>query len=257
MRRTALWILAGSATILMTVLAFYPASHLSSRLEAASNGRLTLLNAEGSIWRGAATLAAISPSKGPATPLLPGQISWKLSPLALLGRVQLTLENRDVLSQPVTLRGTWSAWQLTAGTMTLPADSLAALGAPLNTLGLRGQIRLSWPELQIARSASGADINGLMRLELNDMVSRLYPGKLLGSYQMRADLRGQQAALVLETTQGPLRLLGTGQIENGHFRFNGTAESDEGHAGELTNLLMLLGQPKNLEGRTVIGLEFK
>lgn len=258
MRRAAFWILAGIMTILVTVLAFLPASYLSARVETASNGRLTFLNTEGTLWRGSATLAALSHTKAAPAPLVPGKISWKLSPLALIGRVQLTLENPDVFIKPVHINGSWSEWQLTAAAMNLPADSLTGLGAPLNTLGLRGKIRLSWPSLKITRSTTGLEVDGITQLEMNDMESRLYPGKPLGSYQMHANSRGQQTLLSLETIKGPLRLHGAGEIVNGHFRFSGTAEADEGHAGELTNLLMLLGQPKNnTEGRTVIGLEFK
>jgi general secretion pathway protein N len=80
----------------------------------------------------------------PVTPLLPGRFSWKMSPLALVGMVDLQLENSEALAQPVTFKGSWSQWQLSPSALLLPAEGLSGLGAPLNTLAPSGTMRLSW-----------------------------------------------------------------------------------------------------------------
>lgn len=257
MRRIVIWLVAGILTVCCTLLAFYPASRLARPLENASNGRLTLLDAEGTIWRGSAALGAAPRANEPLASLLPGRFRWKLSPLALIGRLDLQLENPAVLAQPVMLTGGWREWQFSAGAMNLPADGLAALGAPFNTMGLRGQLHLSWQPLQLTRSGNQLGVNGLMQLEMDNLASRLYPRKSLGSYKMMIDMNKQDAKLVLETSRGPLLLSGAGHVENGHFQFSGKAESEVGHEVELANLLTLLGQPRHEEGRTVIGLEFR
>ena len=255
MRRVVIWLLAGILTIGGTVLAFFPAAKLAQPLEAVTQGRLTLLDAAGTIWRGSAILAAAPRANEAAAALFPGRFSWKLSPLVLLGRVNLQLENPVVLAQPVALKGGLSEWRLDAGVLALPVDGLTALGAPFNTLDLRGKMRLSWQPLQLVRQGGAGGVNGLMQLEMDGMASRLYPLKSLGSYRMNADWRGQEALLTLETVQGPLLLSGEGRINNGHFRFSGKAEAEAGQDEALANLLNLLGRRRNVNGKTVIGLE--
>ncbi len=256
-RRIAIWLLAGILTIGGTVLMFYPAARLAQPLETASMGRLTLLDATGTIWSGSAMLGAAPRANEPAAALFPGRFAWKLSPLLLFGRVDMQLENPAVLAQPATLKGGWRDWQLGANVLSLPANGLAALGAPFNTLELRGQMRLSWQPLQLARDGSRVGVNGLMQLEMDDMASRLYPLKTLGTYRMTFDWRGQEAQLALTTARGPLLLSGEGRIENGRFRFSGKAEAEAGQEEALANLLNLLGRRQSDNGKTVIGLEFK
>ncbi|MEA5097978.1 MAG: type II secretion system protein N [Burkholderiaceae bacterium] len=255
-RRIATWLLAGILTVGCTVLAFFPAARLAQPLETATHGRLTLLDATGTIWSGSAVLGAATRANEPATALLPGRFAWKLSPLVLFGRVDLQLENPAVLMQPATLTGGWREWQLAAGTLVLPVNGLAALGAPFNTLALSGKMRLSWQPLQLARDGNRIGVNGLMRMELDDITSRLYPMKTLGAYWMTFDWRGQEAELALATARGPLLLSGAGRIENGRLRFSGKAEAEAGQEEALANLLNLLGRRRNENGKTVIGLEF-
>ncbi|MBS1186977.1 MAG: type secretion system protein [Burkholderiaceae bacterium] len=256
MRRIVLWSLAGVLTVCTTVLAWYPAARLAQPLETATQGRLTLLDATGTIWQGSAVLGAAPRENEPAAALLPGRFSWTLSPLVLFGRIDIRLENPAVLTQPLTVKGGFSEWQLGAGALALPADGLAGLGAPFNTLDLRGRMRLSWQPLQLARQGRVFGVNGLMQLEMDDMASRLYPLKTLGAYRMTADWQGQQAQLALETARGPLLLNGEGRIENGRLRFSGRAEAQPGQEDALANLLNLLGRRRNQNGKTVIGLEF-
>lgn len=260
MRRPIVWLLAACVSIAFTILLFFPATWLSSILEKQTAGRLSLGDAQGSIWHGSAVIAAAASTKDPVTPLLSGRFSWHLSPLLLLGRVNLQLENNAALLQPITLTGNWQQWQLSAGSMRLPAERLVGLGAPLNTIVPSGLMQLSWGPLALVRRNRTIDMRGWLKLEMHDMASRLSSIKPLGDYQLRLDWQGQQAQVALQTTRGPLLLSGTGVLQNGHLQFQGKAEAEkvtgQSHPA-LENLLNLLGQRRNEDGRTVIALEFK
>jgi general secretion pathway protein N len=100
------------ADVALTLAVFFPAAWLGSMVEQRTGGRLTLGDAQGTLWRGSAFIGGAAGNNSPVTPLLPGRFSWKISPLALVGMVDLQLENPEALAQPVTFRGSWSHWQL-------------------------------------------------------------------------------------------------------------------------------------------------
>jgi general secretion pathway protein N len=233
--RLVIWLLAGIASIVVTVLAFLPATWMSSILETQTAGRLTLGDAQGTLWRGSAFVGGAPSGRDPVTPLLPGRFAWRLSPMVLLGQVDAELENAAALSQPITVRGTWHQW------MVQPS----------------GQMRLSWNPLQLARQGNKVEMTGTMNLELNDIASRLSPIKPLGAYNLAFDWRGQQAQLALKTVKGPMMLSGSGVLANGRLQFSGKAEAEAGQEERLANLLNLLGQRRRVGGKDVIALEFK
>ena len=257
MMRAVLWLSAVAATVALTVLAFLPATWLGEIVESRTQGRLTLGDAQGTLWRGSAFVGGAAASSGAVTPLLPGRFSWRLSPMVLLGQVDLLLENPDALSQPVTVSGSWSAWQVSPATVNVPADRLAGLGAPLNTLAPSGAMQLSWSTLGLARAGNAVDVQGRTLLAMNDMGSRMAPVKPLGSYELTMDWSGQQAQLSLRTVRGALLLSGTGALDKGRFQFSGQAQAANGYEETLGNLLNLLGQRRMVGGKNIIALEFK
>ncbi len=169
----------------------------------------------------------------------------------------MTLQNPDALSQPVNLTGSWSEWQVSPAALLVPAERLAGLGSPLNTLAPSGTMKLSWSTLALARAANTVAVNGRTLLSLEDMGSRMAPIKPLGSYEMTMDWRDQQAQLSLRTVRGALLLSGTGALEQGRFRFSGQAQAAEGYEDTLGNLLNLLGQRRMVGGKKITALEFK
>lgn len=257
MKHPLRWLLAGTLSIALTVLAFFPASWLAALLEKQTAGRLTLGDTQGTLWRGSAFLGAAASGSDAVTPLLPGRFSWRVSPLVLLGQLEAELENPAALSQPVTVSGSWSQWQVSPAALDLPAERLVSLGAPLNTIQPSGRMRLSWSQLQILRQGRQIDLAGSMSLELDDIASRLSSIKPLGAYLLSMDWRGQQMALVLKTVTGPMLLSGTGSLQNGRFQFSGKAEAAAGQEEKLATLLNLLGQRRREGDKTVIALEFK
>jgi general secretion pathway protein N len=257
MRRGLGWLLVVVLAIALTVFAFLPASWLGSIVERQTGGRLTLGDAQGTLWNGSAFVGGAPGEGGAVTPLLPGRFSWRLSPLVLLGRVDMQLENPQALAQPVGITGSWSQWQVSAGQLLLPAEGLAGLGAPLNTLVPSGVLRLSWNRLDLERQPNSVTVTGRTTLSMNDMGSRMAPIKPLGSYEMMMDWRGQQADLVLRTVRGALLLSGNGTLQNGRLRFSGQASAADGYEETLGNMLNLLGQRRMVNGKNIIALEFR
>lgn len=259
MKRAVLWFAAIAATVALTVLAFLPATWLGAIVETRTGGRLTLGDAQGTLWRGSAFVGGAAGQGGAVTPLLPGRFAWRLSPMVLLGHVDLVLENAEALTRPVEVSGSWSEWQVSPAQLLLPAERLAGLGAPLNTLAPSGEVKLAWTALQLARTegGKGVDVNGRTVLMLNDMGSRMSPIKPLGSYEMAMDWRGQQAQLNLKTVRGALLLSGIGSLNQGRLQFSGQAQAAEGYEETLGNLLNLLGQRRMVGDKKIIALEFK
>lgn len=257
MVRVLLWLLAAVLTISLMVLAFFPASWGAQILEWQTGGRLTLGEAQGTLWNGSAFIGAAPSQKDPVTPLLPGRFNWKISPLVLFGKVDLQLENADLMEKSVQMRGSWSEWVLEAGSVRLPADGLAGLGAPLNTIGPSGQMRLVWGQMQIQRVERAINLQGQMQLEMNEMASRMSFIKPLGAYQLLMNWQGQQANVELKTVKGPLLLSGSGSLQHGRLQFAGRAEAEKGKEETLANLLNLLGQRRQEGGKNFIALEFR
>jgi len=257
MRRILLWSLAGMVSVVFTMLVFFPATWMTTMIEKQTAGRLTLGEARGTLWRGSAFIGGAVNGDSPITPLLPGRFSWRLSPMVLLGRLDAELENSEALSQPVSVKGGWQQWQVSPGKILLPAERLAALGAPLNTIQPSGRMLLSWDMLQLTQQNGKVEMAGSMNLAMIDLGSRLSPVRPLGSYDLVIDWQGTQAALTLKTSRGPLLLGGTGTINNGHLVFSGTAEAETGQEERLANFLNLLGQRRRTGSKDVIGLEFK
>ncbi|MEN3276599.1 MAG: ral secretion pathway protein [Massilia sp.] len=257
MKRTLGWLIVVALAIALTVLAFLPASWLGTVVERQTGGRLTLGDAQGTLWNGSAFVGGAPGEGGSVTPLLPGRFAWQLSPLVLFGRVNMHLENPQALAAPVRIDGSWSQWQVSEGQLLLPAEGLAGLGAPLNTLAPTGVIRLSWNRLDLARQPNSVAVTGHTVLSMTDMGSRMSPIRPLGSYEMAMDWRGAQADLVLRTVRGALLLSGNGTLQNGRLRFSGQASAAEGYEETLGNMLNLLGQRRMVNGKNIIALEFR
>jgi general secretion pathway protein N len=239
------------------MMIFLPATWMAALVEKQTAGRLTLGDAHGTLWRGSAFIGGAASGSDPLTPLLPGRFSWRLSPMVLLGSVDAELENAASLSQPISMAGSWRQWQVSPGTISLPAERLTALGAPLNTVQPSGQMHLSWDMLQLTRQNGQIEITGAMNLAINDIGSRMSPIKPLGSYNLALDWHGAQATVTMKTVKGPMLLSGSGMFNNGRLQFSMKAEAEAGQEERLANFLNLLGQRRKEGDKDVIALEFK
>lgn len=257
MRLLMIWLLAAVLSIAFALLAFFPATWISSIVETQTAGRLTLGDAQGTLWDGSAFIGGAPSGKDPVTHLLPGRFSWRLSPMVLFGLVDARLENEAALSQAVKIGGNWSQWQIGAGAIHLPIERLSGLGAPLNTVAPSGKMSLSWDALELKRQDGIIEVNGKMILNLDDIGSKLSSIKPLGTYRMILDWHGREALVALNTVKGPLLLAGAGRLANGRLQFSGKAEAEQGQEETLANLLNLLGQRRKEGDKNIIALELK
>lgn len=247
----------GLFCVLATIIIFAPAVWVSSFLQDQTDGRLVLNDTEGSLWNGSALIGVATDKGNDLTPLLPGRFEWHLSPILLLGQIELLIENPDTLQQPLYVTGNFQHIQISPNGLTLPAERLAGLGAPLNTVKPQGQMTLSWDALGVTLTDGNVDINGTLKLTMQDIASALSLVRPLGSYVMSFDWRGHEALIDLKTLRGPLLLSGTGTLTHGHLRFSGLAQAEKSQEEKLVNLLNLLGQRRPGPEKNVISLEFK
>jgi len=257
MKRLLVWLLAIIVSVGATLLVFFPAGWVASIVEQQTGGRLTLGDAQGTLWRGSAFIGGAASANGAVTPLLPGRFSWRISPSVLWGSADVELQNPEALSQTVNLRGGWSHWQVSPAALLLPADGLGGLGAPLNTVAPTGSMRLSWTTLQLALAQRQFSAVGRTTLQMTDMASRLSSLRPLGSYELDFDWQGQQASLTLRSMKGPLLLDGSGSLNQGHMQFSGQAQAAAGYEETLASLLNLLGQRRSNSEKNIIALEFR
>lgn len=247
----------GLFCVLATMIIFAPAAWVSSFLQERTAGRFVLSDAEGSLWNGSALIGVATHKDNDLTPLLPGRFEWHLSPILLLGQIELLIENPETLQQPLYVTGNFRHIQISPNGLTLPAGRLAGLGAPLNTVKPQGQMTLSWEALRVTLAEGNVDINGTMKLRMENISSALSLVRPLGSYLMSFDWRGHEAIIDLKTLRGPMLLSGQGTLTQGRLRFSGLAQAEQAQEENLVNLLNLLGQRRPGIEKNVISLEFK
>lgn len=231
---------------LLALLIWMPASWLTGAVASATQGRLVLDEARGSVWNGSARLVLTGGEGSRDAAALPGRVEWQLRPV-LLGAT-LALRLPCCAEQPVAidLVPEWGGGQVRVGPakLKLPMGWLAGLGTPWNTVQLQGDLTLDSAGLDL-RWAQGQPVpQGRVRLEALDVASRLSTLRPLGSY--RLDLLAPGAAanptLKLETLGGALLLSGQGEVVRGRVRFNGEASAVEGREAALANLLNIIGR---------------
>jgi general secretion pathway protein N len=155
MRRTAL-VVALVVLLLVAVAVFAPASLLDARLDAATQGRLRLADASGTVWRGRGV--ATNAQRTWSLPL-----GWKVDPLRLVrGDVGITLQPADTGDLP---RGmiSWhdATLSLDGVAFTLPATVLGSSAGAGNVLAFGGFLAFDAPHL--TWSANGGDGSATLR----------------------------------------------------------------------------------------------
>ncbi|MDO5101716.1 MAG: hypothetical protein Q4D91_02260, partial [Lautropia sp.] len=120
--RVLLWAALGLLISLVVALSFAPASMVDWGLKQATQGRVRLADAAGSIWRGqgrvvlvdiAAEAERARQGKSGMLPLpgvlIPGNIRWQIQVLPLfIGRIQ-ALARHESMNQPLEISGTFQS----------------------------------------------------------------------------------------------------------------------------------------------------
>jgi general secretion pathway protein N len=267
--------LLGGALLAGLLLA--PAAWLADGLARASGERLLLAEARGTVWTGSAVLVLAAGAGSRDARALPGRLHWTLRPRwdASGPGFALALAQDCCLPQPLALRVSpgLERWRLSgplapAGTATpklppppsavvrWPADWLAGLGTPWNTMLPSGTLQLATPGFVLESIQGRLRFSGRAELQLLGMAARLSTLPWLGDYRLALSgdaERGDAATLELVTLRGPLQLTGRGQIAAGRVRFQGMAQAAPGSEAALDNLLNIIGRRQGAQALITIG----
>lgn len=234
------WVVSGGVATLATLVALLPAAWITPQFAQATAGHVNLVDPDGSLWHGSATLMLAPGADRDASTLLPGRIEWhtRFWPL-FMGRVRMRMRQTDAMPDAVTLDATLHGAVLSAGSMAVPASLLAGLGTPFNTLALQGDVRIGWTDWRLF----GDHAFGQMTVTIAGMTSRISRVKPLGSYRAVLLAQGTMSTLDLTTLKGPLTLTGRGTFGPNLASFRGNARAAPEQRDNLAGLLNLLGHP--------------
>ena len=238
------WALWGAALgAVLALVMFAPARWLARPLEAASGGQLLLEDARGTVWNGSAQLTL---SGGPGSSdksTLPGRAQWQVQPG--WGSLQLSVLADCCMPAAWTLdlQPRWGGLTLRMDDLQSqwPAQVLAGLGTPWNTIRAEGLLAVSSKALTAQWRFGRLTLQGQMQLDAQDMASRLSTLRPMGSYRFVVQ-GGEVPQLSLNTTRGALQLSGSGQWTDGRLRFEGAATAAPEYQDALANLLNIIGR---------------
>lgn len=224
----------GLLVYVVAVLAATPATLIDGALRRASEGRLRLTEARGTLWSGSGQIEVRD--SGGRTGIAKNLV-WRLLPESLLrGRLICEVElDQSGKRFPVTI--SMSRIEIANAEINLPAAVLG-LGVPkLAPLGLTGEVQLRVTSLSI----ESREMQGNATLQWRDAGSVLTSISPLGDYELRLDGEGATVHAYLRTIEGPLRLEGKGTWVNGKNPvFLATANVPAQHQQQLAPLLRLI-----------------
>jgi general secretion pathway protein N len=245
-RATPLWskrfvvpTLIGALAVLSTVLIMLPARWFAPLVERTTASHIVLANVHGSIWHGGGVLVLQAPLAKTAPAVAVAQVSWQVHAATLLaGRIDASLDITTATSSHVTVTGDWYGWHVGPAKIVLAGDSLAALGAPFNTLGLTGAVIVAWDSLDYSRSR----VTGNAVIMIENTSSRLSPVQPLGTYRIDVHALDDRYAFELSTASGALSLEGHGTVSDAGLSYTGTARASEKSREALADLLSVIGE---------------
>jgi general secretion pathway protein N len=233
---------------------FAPARWMAGALERATQGRVQLDDARGTVWNGSARLVLTGGSGSVDVLALPSRVDWKARPRWDSLMVELT--SACCTTQPVALRMRpgWRGTRLDFADSQIqwPAALLAGLGTPWNTLQFDGDLLLSTQGLSVEWVEGRLSIAGRAELKAQRMSSRLSTLRPMGSYRITV-LGGATPTLQLETLEGSLQLSGSGQWVGSRLHFSGVASAAPEREDALANLLNIIGRRNGARSIITIG----
>lgn len=249
------WAAAGAlAGFVLALVAFAPARWLAAAVEDASGGHVVLAQARGTVWSGSAQLVLTGGSGSTDAAALPGRVTWSLRPRwdGVLARVR----PECCSPAPMEVRAHWriGGMRVVVGDAASewPAQVVAGLGTPWNTLQLDGDLQLRTQGLSVEWIAGRLAIAGRAELMALRMASRLSTLRPMGSYRITLQ-GGAQATLAVDTLEGSLQLSGTGQWVGSRLRFRGEASAAPEREAALANLLNIIGRRSGARSIISIG----
>ena len=232
----------GFSAYVVALIVTAPATLVDAAMQDATQGRLRLVEAAGTLWSGSGQIE-IRDSTGRAG--IARHITWRILPESLLrGRLVCEVELGQT-GQRFSVTASPSRIELANVDISLPAAMLG-MGMPkLAPLGLTGEILVHVAALSIARDA----MQGNATLQWHGAGSTLTPVAPLGDYEVRLDGEGKTVHAYLRTIEGPLQLDGKGSWTRGdNPAFQAMASVPPQHRQQLAPLLRLIAVERE-EGR--------
>ena len=237
---------------LVTTLLIAPAGWLDVGLAAATQGRLRLAEANGTVWQGSGRLVLVDVGERAVQRqsltgmVLPGRLQWSVDRLPVLVGLISAQVQIDGMQQPLRLEGSFRELRISAGSLSLPRVQLDALGSPWNTVRPAAALMLRWDSATLA----SAGLQGRLVAELRDVSSALTAVRPLGSYRIELSARDGQGDLVLSTVDGALKLSGRGRWSARGLSVTAEAQPSQPDDTRLQGVLSLIGRREG--DRTVI-----
>ena len=245
---------------LLAFVANLPAAWIAGAVAAATQQRLILADARGTLWSGSAVAVLTGGPQSRDASALPGRLDWTLA-LRGLG-LELKASHACCLNGAVVLLISPGFSRL--GVTLLPTPGwvgqwpsawLGGLGTPWNTLQLGGAVRLASPGVTVETVQGRWRVNGRADLEMLSVSSRMTTLGTLGNYRMSVSGDGAQGGvslLKLSTQDGALQLSGDGTLGPSGVRFRGEARAEAADEPALNNLLNIIGRREG--ARSVISI---
>lgn len=237
-------VLGASVGAVVALLVFAPARWVAGALEQSTGGQLVLAEPRGTVWEGSAQLVLSGGAGSRDAAALPGRLEWRLLPRSygLAARLHAPCCMADAWR--IELRPRWGGAQVRVadGGSHWPASLLGGLGTPWNTVKPEGRLELSTQSFSLDWNAGRLTLAGQLRLDANEMSSRLSTLRPMGSYRITLQ-GGPSATLRVETLEGSsLQLTGSGQWVGSRLRFEGIASAAPDRVDALGNLLNIIGR---------------
>jgi len=246
------WAIAGAILgLVIGLVAFAPAAWLARAVASATNQRVLLTEARGTVWSGSAVPVLTGGPGSRDASALPGRLEWTVGMKGLA--FELRARHACCLNSTVALQ-LRPGFGRTTITLVTPAGGwvgqwpsawLSGLGTPFNTLQLGGAIRVTSPGLTFESVQGRWLMQGRADIDLVNLSSRLSTLDSLGSYHITisGDPGGAGTAQVnLSTLEGALQLTGAGTVGAAGTRFRGEARAASGDEAALANLLNIIGR---------------
>lgn len=229
--RIVLYLVVGALAYGATLVATVPAAWMSRILERATGNVLLVRGPTGTPWSGSARLYAARRS-GP--PLELGEVRWRAAWASLFAGKLAAEVAFGTSPRAARLELSPFGASVRGLDIALPAKMLASVAPGLETFGPEGELRVRTESLRI----DGESILGLAELEWRRMRLARAHGLELGSHVARLRGGGRRVDIELGTTEGPLRVTGSGSWERARgLSISGAAEHDAQAPAELRTFL--------------------
>jgi general secretion pathway protein N len=224
----------GLGVYAIALIVTVPATLLDAGLRRASEGRLRVAEARGTLWWGAGRMELRDPA-GKAG--IAEDVAWRAQPESLW-RGRLVYEVRLARSaRHFRLSLSPAEMEVADADIALPAATLGVAVPGLAQMGFTGDVRIHVSSLTTGRDG----IRGHVALRWHGAGSALTPVSPLGTYELLLEAAAGTVQGRLRTLEGPLQLDGAGSwAGSGGPTFRATARVPQEYRHQLVPLLSMI-----------------